>query len=279
MGKMIIGIVGSAVLCLGLAACNNNNGTAPAASPPVGINPYGGNPYSMFQAPICPPGSAWSPYGTCVGPNGIPYQIPYQNYPTASGFYTENWNEKSLRITDTNVYNEFVKNAMGVCDRTQYSGGLASCSSWISGFLDVTIISFDTQSNILRATFRAWPRTSPGGWWAGNFPSFNQFVASLFGFPTYYAAGAVRNPLVLDMSISMVNDSQGFEARSYGDQWTTANRSLIQIIVPKGKFQDPGFDYQIAFGNQVTTKGMVFATGHFNHCSTADCGALQMWGQ
>jgi hypothetical protein len=60
--------------------------------------------------------------------------------------------------------------------------------------------------------------------------------------------------------------------------WTQANRSLIQIIIPSGKLEQASFNYQLAFGNQVTQRGVVFATGQFKHCTYPDCGASQLWG-
>ncbi len=270
--KQTITVLSFALLGLAIFGCNNksNDNPPPQQTSTLGLQP-GISPY-------CPPGATFSSYGTCVGLGGMPYPIPYGQYSGAAGFYSENWNERKLRISDSFVFIQFLKSAMGVCDRMQYAGGLSACEAWSNGYLDVTVQSYNTQSNNVRVTFRAWPKAYPGGWWAGQFPNFGDFVAQMFGFPTMAVTGAVRNPLVLDMVVSLINNSNGFEARGYGDYWTTASRSLIQVVVPNGKFEQSGFNYQIAFGNQATGKGKVFATGWLTRCSRPDCGSMMLWG-
>lgn len=265
--RKISALIPLTIFILAVIGCNSSPNNSQNQSLPVGTNP-----------PSCPSGATFSNYGACVGPNGYPQQIPGNLYPTSAGFFTENWNQKTLTITNQTVYQEFLQTAMGVCNRMENTGGLANCQAWVSGFLDVTIQTFNTQNTALRAIFRAWPQMYPGGWWTASAPNFGGFIAALFGLPYIPPAGAIRDPLVLDMSVSIVNADQGFEARSYGDFWTQANRTLIQIIVNNGKFENPNFNYQLAFGSQTYKKGMVFATGQFRHCSTPDCGAYQLWG-
>ncbi len=71
------------------------------------------------------------------------------------------------------------------------------------------------------------------------------------------------------MVVSLVNNSQGIEARSYGGAGTISANKLFQFIVPNGKLQDGYLDYQLSYNG---TSGGVFMTGRMNRCTNASCG-------
>lgn len=212
-------------------------------------------------------------------------------YPNSIGFYSQSWDgnqyssfsqyiygynntglQKNMTITNTSVFREFLKKAMSVCDAGQTNYGTSDCSAWINGGFDIVFQVPNLTSTTMRITFRAWPQQSPYYTYSGSFPSAGQLLASMFGFPVFSRTGAYRNPLTLDMVVSPINNSQGFEARGYGDAYTTANRSLIQVQVATGKYENTTFNHQISF------EGQPFATGQFKRCVTIDCGTGSFFG-
>lgn len=211
----------------------------------------------------CPAGASFQ-NGYCVNGNGVVMNTG------SVGFYSENWHDRNL--STAGGHREFLKNAMGVCDRHHSNGGLADCSTWMAGAFDIVMQAPNPQTNTVQVTFRAKPRVNQNYNYYYSLPSAGQLAGALLGLPVVGNPGAVRNPLQLNMTVSVTNNYQGFEARGYGDFYTTANRSLIQIRVTQGKLEDPAFDYSISY------RGQVIITGRFVRCNTADCGLSQPFG-
>ncbi|MGZ3749205.1 MAG: hypothetical protein ACXVB1_00840 [Pseudobdellovibrionaceae bacterium] len=246
----LIGIFLIPAFMAGCADSNNNGGNA-------------GAPGTIIT---CPGGGLFQ-NGYCVNPNnGITTMTN-----GAVGFYSENWHDRTLTPTGNGI-SEFLKGAMGVCDRGYSDGGLAGCSAWAAGAFDIVMQTPNPQSNSVQVTFRASPRMNPYANYGYSLPSAGQLAGALLGFPVVGNPGAIRNPLQLNMTVSVTNNYQGFEARGYGDFYTTANRSLIQIQIAQGKLQDPRFDYRIAY------RGQIIVTGTFIRCNTADCGLMKPIG-
>ena len=106
--------------------------------------------------------------------------------------------------------------------------------------------------------FSAYPYYNQNAWYGYQLPTVGDFFRGLMGMPSmdnWDRYGVTRNPLSIDLVVSAINKSQGFEARGYGDTYTQANRSLIQFIVTNGKLEDQKMDFQLGF------EGQVFATG------------------
>lgn len=205
----------------------------------------------------CPAGTSFQG-GYCVNPNGTVVHTG------SVGFYSENYRERNLKTTGN--FTDFLRDAMGVCDRGHINGGGASCSLWATGAFDVVIQAPTSQTNTLQATFRAArPRTNTYGDYYYSLPSLGQVAGAMLGFPVVGTAGAYLPKLQLNMTVSVTNNYKGFEARGYGDFYSKANRSLIQIQIPEGKLEDGYFSYRIAY------RGEAMATGQFVRCSTADC--------
>lgn len=231
-------------LTMFLTSCGENK----SSSTPVA------NPYSTNNG--CPTGTYYS-NGFCYNQNGQQWNGYQNGYVSSLNFVSDNFKYKSFTLTNSGVYREFLKKAMGACDQNHSDGGIYGCDSWIAGDFQLNIQVPATQSTTLRATFAAYPRTSDYYWYGYSLPSASDFFFGMFGFPVYVSQTIVKNPLPLDMTVSVINDSKGFEARSYGDQWTAANRSLIQIQVFNGKLEQSAFDYKLSF------EGQEFATGRF----------------
>lgn len=236
-------LLGLSTLCISLIliSCGENKSTNTAANPNANNNG-------------CPEGTYYS-NGFCYNSNGQQWG-GYQNGLASSiNFVSDNFTYKSFKLSNSGVYREFIKKAMGTCDQAHANGGIYSCDTWVAGDFQLNVQVAATQSTTLKATFAAYPRTNSNYWYGYSLPSAKDFFFGMFGFPVYVQQTYVRNPLPLDMTVSVINDSKGFEARGYGDQWTTANRSLIQLQVFNGKLEQSAFDYQLSF------EGKVFATG------------------
>jgi hypothetical protein len=164
---------------------------------------------------------------------------------------------------------------MGTCDRGNKSYqnlGQSDCEYYLSGQLDIVIQFAAGTSNTMLATFIAKPRVNQGFNYSGQLPSGWGLLGAALGYttglwlpdPSYYQ-GAYRNPLQLQMVVSSINNSAGFEARGYGDYWTGLNRTLFAIQVPAGKSEDSGFNFNFLIG------GVTAAQGVMSRCQTLNC--------
>lgn len=254
--KSLIWIFGILVIgMIYLAGCGSNK-----ADNPVPVNP------------ACPVGSYYT-NGMCYGATGLPLQAAY-GYNT--GFYADNHSGTS-RITVVNAQRmkDLFKLGMGVCDRgaSNYQNiGQANCDYYLSGSMDIVIQFPTANSTNMLATFIARPRMNQGLNYSGQLPSGWGLLGAALGYttglwfpdPTYYQ-GATRNPLQLQMVVSAINNSAGFEARGYGDFWTGLNRTLFTIQVPNGKVESTGFNFNFMIGNTTAAQGVM------TRCQTQNC--------
>lgn len=179
------------------------------------------------------------------GTSGVTSRVQYYDYKfyfsLESGQYSPT-NVGNLTITNAAAYKQFLKEAMYVCDLTNYNWGGASCDTWLQGSLQV---SFSVDSSMKPyLDFRAVPGQS---WISGNFGIF--------------AGAATLNPLQLynNTTFNLINNSQGFEIRSNGSSWNGGGLKLIQLQVDKGTLNDSYFTYRLIYPlNGVATP---FATG------------------
>ena len=232
----------------------------------------------------CPVGSTLNSYGQCVNSYGQVIGLDpngYNNGSSIISYFADNWSsQRSITITDATAYKEFLRTTMGVCDRLQNTGGTASCQSWVNGGLDVIMMSPDTSGQNMNITFRAWPNISQYGYYSYQSPGVAGAIGAFFGIPYQVNAGGYFNPMSKnDWTVSVVNNSQGFEARSYGPLYSVGNRSLIQVRVDQGKLGDGSFTVKFGFPNCVQDSthscsgqaGVWFAQGTFKRCQTSYC--------
>lgn len=224
-------------------AKSNDNGGGPGA--PAGPAPY-----------TCAPNTP------CTGlpPSNIGFYAESQNM---KGYY--NYNNSIL--TPTNAYRTFLKEAMGVCDREQYTGGLADCNSWINGYHDLVLMMDNTASNTVRVVVRSYPNTQYGNaYYSYQLPRWDQFLLGLVGFPIAQNPSGFFNPLILNGTIYPINASQGFEVRAYGPQISYGYNKLLQLQIGQGKVQDTQFGFVLSWNGQQV------ATGTMVRCQTQNCG-------
>lgn len=233
----------------------------------------------------CDKGSSNTVNNPACGPgynyyNNMCYPVNGQGNPTqpgfnyGNGFYADNYsNTSTLRVVNGAAMKQFFKMGMGVCDRAASNYGLASCDSYVGGYMDVIIRFPNAQNSSLLATFIARPRYNPNGWYSAQLPSGYGLLGAALGMATgiympdpkaYY--GAYRNPLQLEMAVSAINNSAGFEARGYGDYWTGMFRTLLAIQVPQGKMEDNNFNFNFIVSGQTAAQGTM------TKCRTMNCG-------
>jgi hypothetical protein len=254
MKKFILGLTAVATIFVGCGKnndtnnnqANNNNGY---------INNNGG----------CRFGDTYNPSNGLCYPNG---QGTYGN-----GFYADNYSGTStLRVVNGAQMKEFFKQAMGVCDRAAYNYGQASCDAYVGGSMDMIIQFPNAGVSSLLATIIAQPKYNPYANYQATLPSGWGLLGIALGAttgiylpdPKQYN-GAYRNPLQLEMVVSAINNSTGFEARGYGDYWTGYNRTLLAIQVPTGKIEDNNFNFNFQI------QGQTAAQGTFTRCRTQNC--------
>lgn len=211
---------------------------------------------------------------TCVpigGGGGVP-QTPGFLY--TNGFYADNYSgTTTLKVTNVAKMEEFFQQGMGVCNRAGKNYGTANCSAYSSGYTDIIIQFPNISSSTLLATFIAQPRSNGYYTYGAQLPSGQGLLGLALGWTTgiflpdtkaYY--GALKNPLQLEMQVSAINNSTGFQAQGYGDFWTGYNRTLIAIQVPKGKVEDQSFNFNFMVQNQTAVQGTMTRC-RFTNCN------------
>ncbi len=260
--KNLAWIVGALLLTTVFFGCNDKGNNQQAPPPQVVVQP---------AQQICPVGQYYS-NGSCYSQSGY---VGNAAFNLTRGFYADNYSGTS-RITVVNAtkMKDLFKYGMGVCNLASNNYGQANCDSYVNGSLDI-IIQFPQSgaANTIIATFIAQPKYDPYFNYSAQLPSGRGLVGIALGYttgvwlpdPTYYT-GAQRNPLQVQMVVSQINNSAGFEARGYGDYWTGLNTTVLAIQVPQGKTEDANlnFNFQV--------QGVTAAQGVMSRCQRPNCG-------
>jgi hypothetical protein len=227
----------------------------------------------VVQHPVCPVGQFYS-NGGCYTGNGF---AGPSNFRYTTGFLADNYSGSSrITIVNAQKMKDLFKFGMGVCDRAYGNLGQANCDSYLAGRMAM-IIQFPTGasagSNSILATLIAEPQINPNFNYQAQYPSGWGLLGAALGYmtgsyipdPNYYT-GARRDPLQLQMVVSAINNSAGFEARGYGDYWTGYNTTLLAIQVPQGKVESSSFNFNFL------VQGTTAAQGVMNRCQNTNCG-------
>lgn len=208
-------------------------------------------------------------YPPCINGTNCTYQLP-QN--SIRGFYAQSANFQSgwflnngSVLQPTSAVTTILEDAMGVCNRGHYNGGLADCNSWVNGYYDLVFTVNPTNPNQVTLVFRSYPVVNQS-WYTYNLPSPQAFFTSLLGWPIAQNPQGTFNPMILNATIHPVNNSQGFEIRSYGPQVSAGYNKLLQLQVGVGKIEDQRFNFEL-FWN-----GAKIAVGTMARCQSATCG-------
>jgi hypothetical protein len=223
----------------------------------------------------CPIGSTFI-NGGCYGQNNLLVS-------NGIAFKTDNFDLRNMNVANSSIFRNFLKETLAVCDRADITYGTANCDAYLSGYAQIILQTLGTNASAARLTIEVQPRI-----YNYNSYGYSTYYASLpnagqaatcgitwlltgycMTYPTANQMQVPRNPLALDLTVSVINNSQGFEGRAYGAQGTISQNHLIQFMVPNGKLQDASFDYQLAYRGQ--SQG-TFLTGRMARCNDAGCG-------
>lgn len=246
-------IIVGVYLAAAVVACSKNDSNPPppaAPAAPAPTNPTSGIPQCpmgyQLQTNIC--------YNPLTGQQISPlnYQSNGIEYIAASYGY------QNLTITNNSIYQDVLKNAMGVCEPSNvknwslftFGSDPLKCSSWTS--LPASIVIQDLSNNKLRMVMAVW----------GQPVGFN-LINAQFSWNAYYHY--VFNPMNLDMTNNLINNSAGMEAWGYGPRGSYAFNSLFKLRVASGKLGDPSLNFELLFKDQA------FANGTLNRCQTKGC--------
>jgi hypothetical protein len=212
--------------------------------------------------------------GQCYNYYGYPYQYGANsqiqftarkmdvNY-TSYGYYQLG----SVNLSSAG-WRALLKEAMGVCDRTDISGGQASCDYWVNGTAEIAFQMDSTTSSGVRLMIKASAQSSYINYYY-SVPSLSNF---LLGWLTGYMATNPQgyfNPMILNASIWPVNNNQGFEIRSYGPTYSAAWNKLIQFQVATGKVEDASFTYNLYYNGALVASGTMqnCMISGYNYCT------------
>lgn len=242
-----------------LSSCNQGNRTNGKTNAIANTNGAG----------ACATGS-WYTGGMCY--NGTGSTTSAFNY--SNGFYADNYSgTASISVVNGTKMTEFFKLGMGICDRAAKNGGMANCTTYLSGYIDF-IIQFPPQMNgNALITVIAQPKPSPYGSYSYQAPSGMGLLGIALGYvtgytipdPSYYQ-GAYRNPLQIQAVVSAINSNAGFAAQGYGDAWTGLNQTVVAIEAAAGTINSSSFNYVFKVG------GVTAAQGTMKRCQTVNCG-------
>lgn len=211
------------------------------------------------------------PNGQCYG--GYPYQFPQgsqiqftarkmdTNY-SAYGYYQMG----SLQIQSG--FRTLLKEAMGVCDRNDISGGQAACDSWMAGTAEIAFQMDNATSSGVRLMIKASPSYSYWNYWY-TMPNMGDFFLSWLTGINLSNPQGFFNPMVLNATIWPINNNQGFEIRSNGPTYSMAWGKLLQLQVTSGKVQDNQFSFQLYYNGALAASGTMQNCTYngYNYCT------------
>ena len=238
------------ILSLNLIGCNNkNNGGTP---PP----------------PACPLGQVATPVG-CTYPNNV---VPPINYIAPNGkiqyFASKSdFMAPTDTLTPTDNYKNFLRDALGVCDRCTTSAGQASCNSWVSGFnmMMVSLSGISTTGH--QIAFYSTPAMQQGYFqFSWQFPKIEDFFLSMFTGIAPPSCNPGQYSPYWATEVALEPKSTGFGLYvDHGPYLSRWNLYKFRVSIPQGKIGDPtlGFQLSVVDKNGNTAD---LATGTLTRC-------------
>lgn len=213
-------------------------------------------------------GACYNAQGQAVNGSGVAYKA-------------DNFRVGGVNISNSSVFTRFLGEALAICDQGAYNAGLAACSTFASGYVQVIFQSVNTANNTARITVEVQPRAMNYGYYYVSTPTWGQAgtcgITMLLGMGCWMAPTAnqmqySRNPLSLDLVVSLINNSKGFEARnSAGAYGTLSGLKWIQLMVTNGKLGDNTLNYQLFYDGQAGGPTPMLS-GTMSRCNDASCG-------
>jgi hypothetical protein len=237
----LVGLLSVSVIAVMLTACDGGSGGGGGQIP---VTCVGGQCYNYYGSPY--------QYGA-----GSQIQFTARKMDTNYGSY--GYYQLGTLNTSSAGWKALLKEAMGVCDRDDVSGGQASCDYWVNGTAEIAFQMDSTTSSGVRLMIKASAQSNYVNYYY-SVPSLSNF---LLGWATGYWATNPQgwfNPMILNATIWPVNNSQGFEIRANGPTYSAAWNKLLQFQVATGKVQDNQFTFNLYYN------GILAASGTMQNC-------------
>lgn len=203
----------------------------------------------------CPAGYTWNG-SVCVDQYGAGVDMTTARFGITNCTTYPCGNVAEFRITNMNVYADFLEKGMGVCSVERTSGN-QDCKNWWPGKFEISLTAtnwnnpgqycYNSTGLTISPTMKLYTR-------AAYVPQNMYFDYGAGFFNTMYPR---NNGGVFDATASVINDCKGFEVRQHFNRW------LLQVIVRQGKLTDSSINFELAWGSRDTPNqaGTVFATG------------------
>lgn len=244
-----------------LTSCGNKK-SSPPPPPPGCPNPN----HVATPAGCVPSGNVAPPYG---------YQYfngTYQYYASKTDFLT-----KVDTLFPTDTFNQFLRDALGVCDRCSSTYGVGvplNCSSWNKGFNMLMLTMAANQSSTHQMSFFTTPAMQQSYFqFAWMFPKVEDFFITLFtGIPAPSCNPGLFSPYwATYVQYDTFNNGNGFVLYvNNGPLLSRWNLHKFRIYVDQGKVGDQSFGFRFS----VTDKDGVskdIATGTLTRCAYRNC--------
>lgn len=241
----VIILLSSYGILVGSIACSSGHGGG--SSPIAPLQPNGVIP----NAPLIPPGAVL----TYRAQQGL------TNSPT---------------LSLNGGYSGYLQNAMGVCNRCENSGGLASCQSWMSGYNDITLKINSAGANTVSIMIRSSPLVNGYSNYAYNFPSVGDFflylgTGGMAPIGSCYYGGSYPQLVLPDMSIGASNGSSGFVVYGYAAPVVSAwNRRYLRLYINSGNAGDPVLNFHLKIMDENSNESQI-ASGQLQLCQPGAC--------
>ncbi len=244
-----------------LTSCGSKK-SSPPPPPPSCPNPN----HVATPAGCVPAGNVAPPYG---------YQYfngNYQYYASKTDFLTQ-----TDTLFPTATYSQFLRDALGVCDRCSTTVGVGvplNCSSWLKGFNMLMITMSANQSSTHQMSIYSTPAMQQSYYqFAWMFPKVEDFFVSLFtGLPAPSCNPGLFSPYWASyVQYDSYNSGKGFVLYvNNGPLLSRWNLYKFRLYVDQGQVGDQSFGFRLSVTDK-DGKSKDLATGTLNRCSYPNC--------
>ena len=275
--KIAMAILGLGIGIGSLVACNSGGGGSNSSQNATTL----GDP-----TPTCVNGVCYYNYGTpaqYITSSNVTFQAVsgykqnnYYGYGGYSQYYgygsgyglgssATTVNPSNMTVSSAG-YTKLLSEVLGICNRADLVGGttsgLSSCSAFTTGVNFVSFSMNGASGNTVTMNIQTNPSPQNSYFYA---PSATSIIAGFFGIPTATNVSMMTNNLSLQGTIAPINNSQGFEIRAFGPDYSYGHGRLIQLQVMTGSINSASVPFVLYYNS------MQAASGTMNNCQAGTC--------
>lgn len=244
-----------------IISCGSKNNSAPPP-PPVCPNPN----HVATPAGCVPNGYVTPPYGY------QPFNGTYQYFASKTDFLTQ-----TDTLFPTDAYRDFLRDALGVCDRCSTTVGVEvplQCSSWLKGFNMLMLTFGSTQASPHQMSVFSTPYMQQSYFqFAWQFPKVEDFFISLFtGAPPPSCNPGLFSPYwATNVQYDTYNNGKGFALYvNNGPLLSRWNLYKFRLYVSEGQVGDNSFNFRFSATDK-DNNSRDLATGTLTRCLNRNC--------